>query len=275
MIRHLRISSGPLLLASSLALVACNQLEAIDDSEGSGGSEGGGGMPPEVRAAFEGSCGFSGCHGPGDNPPTLAGPALDGIVGGKAGGSDLPYVTLGDTAGSYIAIKMLPDPVIAALGATRTGARMPVGGPYDSDNVQTILAWIGGAEFPGGPELGGTTAEPETGGTTAAPEPTFAEVAAILETCSCHGGTPMPAVNGNLVFLPDIHAAIVDKPAQTAMLDLIEPGDPAASYLLMKLNGTYLEAPGGGGDPMPPGMALSDAQLATIEGWILAGAPAE
>ena len=59
----------------------------------------------------------------------------------------------------------------------------------------------------------------------------------------------------------------------------IEPGDPEASYLWHKLQGTQATVSGGNGDKMPypqPGMeptVLTQEQLDTIEEWILGGAP--
>ncbi|HEY8378735.1 MAG TPA: hypothetical protein VIK91_19720, partial [Nannocystis sp.] len=65
-----------LALASSLA--ACNQLEPIESESGGEG----GGVPPVVRAAFEQSCGFAGCHAPGSNKPFLAGTDLENELQG-------------------------------------------------------------------------------------------------------------------------------------------------------------------------------------------------
>jgi cytochrome c553 len=53
----------------------------------------------------------------------------------------------------------------------------------------------------------------------------------------------------------------------------VQPGAPDASYLLRKLEGTQVEA-GGGGMRMPmDGEALSAAEIQTIRAWIAAGAP--
>ena len=111
-------------LALLASLPACNQLEAIDATDSGGG---GGGIPTAVRTAFTESCGKTGCHGEtGPTKPPLAGTALDDILTGQGAGG--PFVTLGDTANSYIAVKMLPDATLSALGLTRTGSRMPLDG---------------------------------------------------------------------------------------------------------------------------------------------------
>ena len=52
---------------------------------------------------------------------------------------------------------------------------------------------------------------------------------------------------------------------------LIAPGDPVNSYLLMKVRGDERIV----GDRMPPGMPLEAEQIALIETWIEAGAPVE
>jgi len=48
---------------------------------------------------------------------------------------------------------------------------------------------------------------------------------------------------------------------------VIVPGDPDGSLLVQKLLGTQTE-----GGPMPPGPSLSEADIATILAWIMAGA---
>jgi hypothetical protein len=73
----------------------------------------------------------------------------------------------------------------------------------------------------------------------------------------------------------DAYAAIVGVPSpQFADLDHIEPGDPDASYIWHKINGTQVMA-GGSGAAMPSGglTTMTQAEIDTIEAWILAGAP--
>ncbi|WAS93399.1 hypothetical protein [Nannocystis punicea] len=263
-----------LALASTTMLAGCNQLEAIE-TEGSGGS-GGGGVPPAVREAFEASCGKAGCHSPGATLPALAGDEIDGILTGEVNG--VPLVTLGDTTNSYLAIVMLPDALLASLGLTRTVPRMPADNDFLNPNNQVILSWIAGAEFEGGgpATTGGPDTDTDTGGTdtTGAPaEPTFANVQAIIDaSCSCHFTAPS-AANGMLEMpMGDSYGAIVDVKSVSTDLDLVEPGDPSASYLYLKLAGGFEEA-GGAGTLMPPVMGLMDAdKVALIEAWIAAGA---
>ena len=263
--------------ALMLALTGCNQLEKLDAT---GGGEGGD-VPAEVRAAFERTCGNSpACHAAGGQSPTLEGAGIAGVIGSPANGSALPLVTLGDTSNSYIAIKMLPDDVIAGLGATRTGARMPLAFDYAAGSADTladtqvILAWIGGATFPGG----GETAGESTGDPTGGGDPTFTRVQQEIfnsGVCSCHDSAANEALNGNLSLLVDeAYANIVNVKSLEAMsTNFITPGDPAASYLYLKLTGEFLDVEGGAPDAMPLGGAMLAAdKLKLVEDWILAGA---
>ena len=68
---------------------------------------------------------------------------------------------------------------------------------------------------------------------------------------------------GNLVDVPSTEAPALDR---------IEPGDPDASYLWHKINGTHASV-GGSGNPMPaPAGGLDAGTIATIEAWISGGA---
>jgi hypothetical protein len=125
----------------------------------------------------------------------------------------------------------------------------------------------------------GTTATVTT--TTGDPMPSFdAEIQPILdEHCvmACH------EPDGEWGFLLDMsgsaYEAIVGVPSpQFWDMSIIEPGEPNASYLWHKISGTQASI-GGSGLMMPKPRAgmqatvLTAEQLATIEQWILAGAP--
>lgn len=263
-----------------LGLSACNQLEKIDES---GSASGGDSIPTDVQLAFERSCGTStSCHAAGGITPTLAGPGIGALIGAPST-AGIPQITLGDTANSYIAIKMFPDEVLGGLGVMRMGARMPLGFNYDSANeavladTRTILAWIGGADFPGGGT--GETGDPTgTGGESSTGEmlePTFANVESTIyaTSCSCHYFTAAGPGNGDLTLQMGMsYAATVGvKSTQLTTMDLIKAGDPDNSYLYLKTIGTHLDADGSG-DQMPPGGMLTAEQLMLLEEWIAAGA---
>ncbi|MBK7829900.1 hypothetical protein [Nannocystis sp.] len=262
-----------------LTIPGCNQLEAIDESA----SGGGGDLPPEVVAAFERSCGNSpGCHAAGGQSPTLDATVSSAIIGGSSNGSAIPLVTLGDTANSYIAIKMLPDNVIAGFGQTRTGGRMPLGfdpatgSPETLADTQTILAWIAGADFPGG---GGGTGGMTTGGpTTGDTTPTFTRVKneIIAISCSCHLGPPSLDGNGNFSMpLADAYTNTVGvKSIQAPMTDYFTPGDPLNSYIYLKMTNMQSTVTMNGDALMPDGATqpLPDDKLKLVKDWIDAGA---
>lgn len=264
------------------ALTGCNQLEKLDGSaEGGGDDE----VPPEVRAAFERSCGNSaGCHAAGGQSPTLAGAGIGAVVGSPANGSAIPLVTLGDTANSYIAVKMLPQAVIDGLGQARTGGQMPPGFDYATGSAETladtqvILAWIGGATFPGGGggETAGETGDPTTGDPTGGGEPTFTRVKAeiFMPACSCHLSAPAE-FNGNLSLTDaDAYKSIFEvKSLQATTTNLITPTKPEESYLYLKVTGDFLDVMGGGPDAMPLGAPMLAAdKIKLLEDWIVAGA---
>jgi hypothetical protein len=252
-----------------LGLAGCNQLEKLGATDTAGAT----GMPPEVRAAFEDSCGKSGCHVAGGTAPTLTGGSLDALVGTE-------YVTIGDIPGSLIAVKMLPDATLEALGLKReSGARMPLDQDFLNPNNQIILAWIAGAEFAdtGGGSTGGDTATTGATATTGEPAaPTFTNVQAIFTaSCSCHTVIDPPLGSLSLK-MADAYANIVNvKAVGLPTMNLITPNDPDNSYLYFKLTHTGPEilAAGGMGGMMPDGAPLSADQLLLIEEWINAGAP--
>lgn len=67
---------------------------------------------------------------------------------------------------------------------------------------------------------------------------------------------------------------LVGVASEQSPLARVEPGDPAQSYLLHKLNNTHLDA-GGEGEPMPMGGTLEQEQIALISRWIEQGAGAD
>lgn len=71
------------------------------------------------------------------------------------------------------------------------------------------------------------------------------------------------------------HAALVGAPSTESPLARVKAGEPEASYLWHKLNGSHVAA-GGSGNAMPmsdPPRLLEPAQRALFKAWIEAGAP--
>ncbi|HVP91640.1 MAG TPA: hypothetical protein VMS75_10550 [Terriglobales bacterium] len=79
----------------------------------------------------------------------------------------------------------------------------------------------------------------------------------------CHAGLTAPK---GLKLVPGKVASAIDAPSKEApALKLIDTADPAASYLLKKVEG----AAGIQGKKMPPGKTLPEADLKTLKDWIL------
>lgn len=106
-------------------------------------------------------------------------------------------------------------------------------------------------------------------------EPVFTRSCAAVE---CHSGDPADE-SGLDLSAGNGYGQIVGGDSEQSDLLLVEPGDPDASYLWHKINGTHLEFQDPGfdtgeeTDAMPPVGSLSVNELATIEEWILEGAP--
>lgn len=103
--------------------------------------------------------------------------------------------------------------------------------------------------------------------------PSFADVYALISaSCiGCHGAgktldlsTPELALAG-LVDVPAQYSACASDPAPTRVV----PGDPAASLLISKLEGTQ-----SCGKQMPPKALLELAQIDVFRAWVAAGAHA-
>lgn len=78
---------------------------------------------------------------------------------------------------------------------------------------------------------------------------------------------------GGLALAPRLaHGSLVGVPSRESPLQRVKPGQPDASYLIRKLDGTHQEA-GGSGVQMPMGGAVLDAATRDIiRRWIAEGA---
>ncbi len=105
---------------------------------------------------------------------------------------------------------------------------------------------------------------------------TAADVQAILTRSCALGGCHLSAPGaGGLVLDARWRAAMVGVPStQNPAMPLVTAGDPRRSWLVTKLRRPFCStgcAQGCGG-AMPPGEAVSPAELAVIVGWIEGGA---
>jgi hypothetical protein len=92
----------------------------------------------------------------------------------------------------------------------------------------------------------------------------------------CHDGD-FPFLDQDLsvghAYASTVNVRAVETPDDSCATLRIAPYDPDASYLFHKVSGTHVGGcVQGSGDQMPPGLPLGDADLATIEAWILQGA---
>jgi len=123
-----------------------------------------------------------------------------------------------------------------------------------------------------------TTSSTTTSTTTTTLPASFAAVhAAVLAgTCAgCHGGA---GGLGGFEDCASAHAALVNVPStRLPGMDRVEPGDPAASFFMRKLDGTQgafdAQCTGGScGAVMPPGGLLAAGVRDALRAWIAAGA---
>jgi hypothetical protein len=114
-------------------------------------------------------------------------------------------------------------------------------------------------------------------------DPRFAPVAAVLvETCGstyCHHGDGSTPASRNL-SAQHIQRTLGLRSLQIPRLRLVEPGQPAQSYLLHKLAGSHSALPecladaGTCGQRMPsPDQPLTPERIELVRQWITDGAP--
>ena len=117
----------------------------------------------------------------------------------------------------------------------------------------------------------GTVAEPPAASNCQPPDRSWRAVHVLLQdSCAasgCHGQGAASAGLGNFDDPVQAYAALVGTAStQNGAMDRVEPGNPAASYLWLKLNGQ------GSGTQMPVGATLPSSTLDAVYDWIVAGA---
>jgi hypothetical protein len=282
-----RIACVTCIMALGLVLPGCPQLEPIDDGGGPGAT-----IPAEVQRAFDDSCAFVGCH----DSTSLAGgldlsaDASPGIIDGPSAASPLPLVELGNVQGSWLAIKLLPNPP--------SGAQMPFGGDLEGVDNAIILGWIAGAQLPGGGDAGNESSTTDTpaestegssgGGSEVvlcgleqvapmAPSPYDIGTnvdqippdigAALSNNCGCHGVDEVipeataQRYQGMLRFftIAEIQGVYFDIPVRQRMLERLESE-------LSPMPPTYC-------DPLGDGTTITTADRQLLIDWLNDGAP--
>jgi hypothetical protein len=124
----------------------------------------------------------------------------------------------------------------------------------------------------------GTSDDPTTtmGGSTTGTQGELSHAADIQPIWDANCVTACHTTGGSaqtyILFDMDAYGQIVDKPSGSyPALTLVTSGDRDASYLWHKLNGTQVEA-GGGGSKMPLAGMLSADDLEKVGSWIDQGA---
>lgn len=117
--------------------------------------------------------------------------------------------------------------------------------------------------------------DPATSGETGGVPDFESEIQPILNGCICHQQNADGEMTADYMTLNAgmAYGNIVGVPSeQVPTMNRIEPGSLEDSYLWHKLKGTH-ESVGGEGTRMPQLAPLDDDKIATVEDWILAGAP--
>lgn len=210
-------------------------------------------IPASVQAAFDRSCATGGCH----DATAAAGLRLDASASASVLDRDatqvaMPLVVIGDSAQSYLALKLMENPPEPILGA-----RMPAG-TIDADrraDMATILAWVGGAPALDCGSDGGTSGGSDGGTGVPSDLPCEIEDLLVKRCLNCHGdplaGAPMPMLGHD-----DLIAGTPSNPqvsvAQRSLERMMDPALPMP--------------------PLPAAPATAD-EIAALSSWIDAGMP--
>jgi hypothetical protein len=130
------------IVVVALAPGGCTEVKVIEDETGGAAQ-----VPCSVQEIFTNSCAVSGsCHAEGAPQVSLA-EGSTAVLDSTSPQSGLPFIDFGNTQGSYLALKLLPEPPM--------GDRMPAS-PYmiTEEERGILLGWVAGAELP--PCGGGT-----------------------------------------------------------------------------------------------------------------------
>jgi hypothetical protein len=126
-----------------------------------------------------------------------------------------------------------------------------------------------------GATTGDESSESGSGETGAVAVDYMADIQPIWDmrcVAGCHVDGGAAGANGPILTEDKSYAELVNVESKTvAGFVQVKPGDPEASYVWHKINGTQANV-GGLGSTMPLGGMLSAEDLATIEAWITAGA---
>lgn len=192
------------------------------------------------------------CHNAASPQGNLDLTTFDGWINATSNGGN-PFVVAGTPDDSEL---------VWRVEGTNGVSRMPVGGQLSASDIEAIRTWIsqGALKDPVAGEDGGNG-----GGGDGGDDGTYTWVADIFPdiiqpSCvSCHG--PNNPEKG--LDLTDFFDWI-DEDGETDYL-LVNPGNPAQSELVMRLEGN-------GVGQMPPGFSLATSDIEKVKAWIEQGA---
>jgi hypothetical protein len=264
---------------------ACAQSQPFDFS--TDGSAGTGGST-EVTTGSGGSSGTGGITTSGSGGVTSTGGTTVTSTGGStATGTGGSTVTSTGGATGTGGTKTSGSGGVLGTGGTVTGTGGATGTGGSTGSGTGGVTGLGGAKAGTGGVSGGAGASGvggASGGTA-----TFAAVTALFATncVPCHNGMKHTDLRAAGLYARIVNASTLSTLTTNAMCTsqkLIVPNSPAMSLISNKVHGTNL---GGCGARMPymcsttatmpapasPPACLTTAQIATIDGWISAGAP--
>jgi hypothetical protein len=265
---------------------ACAQSQPFDlSTDGSAGTGG----STEVTTGSGGSSGTGGITTSGSGGVTSTGGTTATSTGGSTatstGGSTV--TSTGGATGTGGTTTSGSGGMFGTGGSTVTGTGGATGTGGSTGSGTGGVTGLGGAKAGTGGVSGGAGASGvggASGGTA-----TFAAVTALFATncVPCHNGMKHTDLRAAGLYARIVNASTLSTLTTNAMCTsqkLIVPNSPAMSLISNKVHGTNL---GGCGARMPymcsttatmpapasPPACLTTAQIATIDGWISAGAP--
>lgn len=199
-------------------------------------------------------------------------PNRDGVFGAEHAGWSL--ITPGDPSSSYLLGRVLGNV---------PGTPMPLANqPLSSAEMIALMCWIEGLDADGADDVYAAIDydDCDAAKTFGEPQPDSghalaADVQPIFDQyCTAGGCHAADAPQAGLDLTPgQSRNNLLRAAAQDMAADLVVPGNPTSSYLMLKLEGkgaSGLQMPRtqyGDGEPLP------EASIAIIENWIIAGAP--
>jgi len=199
-------------------------------------------------------------------------PNQDGVFGAEEAGWQL--IAPGDLASSYLLGRVL---------GSVPGTPMPLANqPLSSAEMIALMCWIEGLDAVGADDVYATIDydDCDAAKTFGEPQPDSghalaADVQPIFDQyCTAGGCHEHDAPQADLdLTAGNSRNQLLGPALQDSMADLVVPGNPTSSYLMLKLEGkgaTGLQMPRtayGDGEPLPA------ESIEIIERWIIAGAP--